>query len=459
MSQIQKKFLKPDSVDESKILLLNNGALRARNAADSADVSLMKLDGADKLQLLVLPQVSSDPVSGNDLVRKSHLDSELATAAGDVTALTGRVQAIEDDYGVAGGLATLDGAGLVPASQLPSYVDDVLEFANLAAFPATGETGKIYVAIDTSKCYRWSGSVYIQITSGAVDSVFGRTGIITAETNDYNTSQVPALGDNRYYTPTDQADIEGYADAAVAVETGRATAEEETLLKLDGSRAMTGDLHMDAYSIFTAANVVVGDTLGAYNEVGAGGMIVDDSTGNVGDYGSAGITYDNNAAISSDGGMLSLSGASGIWLNSEVQMSSNKIVGLGDAVDPTDAANLGQVDAAVLVEQTRAEAAELALSNRATALEAASLEFMAPELFVLTGTDISHGYIDLSSLAVQYSINAFVDRLAIHEGADYTVSVVGGKTRMTFIGSLVTPGQEKLTAGDEIRVKYAKRAI
>ena len=54
-------------------------------------------------------------------------------------------------------------AGKVPVTQLPSYVDDVLEFANLAAFPTTGETGKIYVALDTNFTYRWSGSVYVQI--------------------------------------------------------------------------------------------------------------------------------------------------------------------------------------------------------------------------------------------------------------------------------------------------------
>lgn len=54
--------------------------------------------------------------------------------------------------------------GKVPAAQLPSYVDDVLEYANLAAFPATGETGKIYVALDTNKIYRWSGSAYVVIS-------------------------------------------------------------------------------------------------------------------------------------------------------------------------------------------------------------------------------------------------------------------------------------------------------
>lgn len=67
--------------------------------------------------------------------------------------------------GQANGVASLDSSGLVPSTQLPSYVDDVLEYANLAAFPGTGETGKIYVAVDTSKTYRWSGSVYVEISA------------------------------------------------------------------------------------------------------------------------------------------------------------------------------------------------------------------------------------------------------------------------------------------------------
>jgi hypothetical protein len=67
--------------------------------------------------------------------------------------------------GVANGYAELDSNGHVPASQLPSYVDDVLEFATLADFPATGETGKIYVALNTNIIYRWSGSTYVEISA------------------------------------------------------------------------------------------------------------------------------------------------------------------------------------------------------------------------------------------------------------------------------------------------------
>jgi len=53
--------------------------------------------------------------------------------------------------------------GKIPADELPSYVDDVVEYANRDAFPETGEGGKIYVALDTGYTYRWSGSTYVQI--------------------------------------------------------------------------------------------------------------------------------------------------------------------------------------------------------------------------------------------------------------------------------------------------------
>lgn len=55
--------------------------------------------------------------------------------------------------------------GLIPSSQLPSYVDDVLEVSTYANLPVTGETGKIYIVIGTNKTYRWSGTVYAEVGS------------------------------------------------------------------------------------------------------------------------------------------------------------------------------------------------------------------------------------------------------------------------------------------------------
>lgn len=113
------------------------------------------------------------------------LDSNLqsfATAVG--TAVKARI--LSSEKGVANGVATLDGTGKIPSAQLPSYIDDVVEYANLAAFPGAGSSGILYIAIDTNKQYRWAGSTYQQITSGAVDSVAGKTGVITLDINDIN---------------------------------------------------------------------------------------------------------------------------------------------------------------------------------------------------------------------------------------------------------------------------------
>jgi len=71
----------------------------------------------------------------------------------------------ESEKGSANGYAELDATGKVPSGQLPSFVDDVIEVANYAALPATGETGKIYVVLDNNITYRWSGSAYVEISS------------------------------------------------------------------------------------------------------------------------------------------------------------------------------------------------------------------------------------------------------------------------------------------------------
>lgn len=66
--------------------------------------------------------------------------------------------------GSVNGVASLDENGKVPSTQLPGFVDDVLEYDNFEAFPETGETGKIYVTKDTNLEYRWSGTQYTQIS-------------------------------------------------------------------------------------------------------------------------------------------------------------------------------------------------------------------------------------------------------------------------------------------------------
>lgn len=83
--------------------------------------------------------------------------------AGDTT-ITNSLNAFISTKGQPSGLAELDSTGKVPAAQLPSYVDDVLEFSTKDQFPQTGETGKIYVSKDTNLTYRWTGTQYLEIS-------------------------------------------------------------------------------------------------------------------------------------------------------------------------------------------------------------------------------------------------------------------------------------------------------
>lgn len=152
--------------------------------------------------------------------------------AGNVTSASS-LKAFIDSKGQALGLATLDAAGLIPSTQLPSFVDDVLEYANLAAFPVTGETGKIYVALDTNKTYRWSGSAYVYITSGAVDSVNGQTGVVVLTTTNVNE------GTNLYYTDERVDDR-----VAALIQNGTGI----TWTYVDGSGTLTANVSLSAFS-------------------------------------------------------------------------------------------------------------------------------------------------------------------------------------------------------------------
>lgn len=67
--------------------------------------------------------------------------------------------------GQANGYAELDASGLVPIGQIPGAALDVQAFANVAAFPVTGETDALYIANDTNLTYRWSGSAYVEISA------------------------------------------------------------------------------------------------------------------------------------------------------------------------------------------------------------------------------------------------------------------------------------------------------
>lgn len=132
-------------------------------------------EGANKTIVdSAMSSTSTNPVQ-NKVVNTAI--ANVKNLVGDTAVSTQISNAITAQKGVASGIATLDSAGKVPSAQLPSYVDDVIEgyyssskFYNTKGSDGTysgeivGETGKIYVDLNTNKTYRWSGSAYAVIS-------------------------------------------------------------------------------------------------------------------------------------------------------------------------------------------------------------------------------------------------------------------------------------------------------
>lgn len=112
-----------------------------------------------------VPSIAYSSLTGTPT---SFTPSSHSHVVADVTGL----QTALDGKQASGTYATLVG-GTVPSSQLPGYVDDVVEVAAFASLPITGDSGKLYVAVDTKKLWRWSGSGYVEISPspGSTDSV------------------------------------------------------------------------------------------------------------------------------------------------------------------------------------------------------------------------------------------------------------------------------------------------
>lgn len=376
--QIRKKFIGNDQVGENQLLIESGGAVRA-------------MDGATEVDLV--------SISSNEVFLK--------------------------------GIKVLDSSNLIPSAILPSYVDDVLEFADLASFPATGESGKIYVAIDTNKQYRWSGSAYIQITSGAVDSVNGETGIVVLTAGDIQMDSEATSVESKLISLQGEVDaVEG--DVANLVTLSGVAVDSTELGSFTGSTIPDSQTIKQALQALETAHEEVDQN--ANDLISLSGVA--ENSANLGSF--TGSTIADNQTIKS--ALQDLETAHENHLN--------------DSTDAHDASAISFSNGASGLAAIDVQAAIDEVEGRVDALETALTPTWGREKFDLTATNISNGYIDLAEEVIAESIHAFVDRLAIHQAEDFTVSVVGGVTRITFAGDLVSPGQSQLDASDNIYVRY-----
>lgn len=117
-----------------------------------------RVTGGGALEAGDLPDLSGAYVQAGTTVNGKALTGPITLTAEDLGAVAA------GEKGASGGVATLDETGRVPSAQLPGFVDDVREFDTRAEFPEAGESGVIYIAKDTNLTYRWSGSLYVEIS-------------------------------------------------------------------------------------------------------------------------------------------------------------------------------------------------------------------------------------------------------------------------------------------------------
>lgn len=180
--------------------------------------------------------------TGKTLSALSESNGKITASFQDISILSSQIS----DRGTAGCVATLDAEGHIPSSQLPSYVDDILE-GTLSTFPATGEAGKIYVDTSTNISYRWSGSQYTKVAS---DLSLGETSA-TAYRGDYGAQAYSWAYDAYTHAVTNKGiakasglykittNSEGHITAATAVEksdiTGLGIPGSDTTYEIDGT--------------------------------------------------------------------------------------------------------------------------------------------------------------------------------------------------------------------------------
>lgn len=267
------------------------------------------------------------------------------------------------------GYASLDQNGLIPSGQLPSYVDDVMEYTNLAGFPATGESGKIYVAQDTNKTYRWSGSVYVEISAspGTTDDVVeGATNLYFTTARASAAAPVKSVAGRTGAVTLTKADVllgnvDNTADSAKLVASAAKLTTARTIngVSFDGTANitvadstavhLTGDESIGGNKTFTARPTIQPAS-------GSAGVFLKNAANYVYEFGNNAsngfyITDNNTSrsvlqiAAGSPANALSV-GTAQTTMSQPLSLSNNKITDVANPTAASDVATKAYVDSA-----------------------------------------------------------------------------------------------------------------
>jgi hypothetical protein len=417
--QIKKKYLSENSVDGSKIKLLNGEAIRGTNESGESLELLKAANGRVSSLGEVLAQKSEvDQVSSQS---KAYADT--AVAVEKSRAQAAEAQALVDAKAYADGIKS-EIMGGIPSAQL----DTITELATLLQSEQSA-IGAITSSLSTVQSGLSSEISRAQAAEGAIASDVQD---LEAYAQDVRSDLDQEIVDRASGDAATLVSAKAYTDSAVAgaVQKSYVDSRDEATLasaKSYTDTAVAGTVQKSYVDSQDASNLIAAKDYADAKKAELKSYA--DET-----FQTKQSEAESNATIASN-----LSAAI-------AQEVSNRNTAISSAVSP--------ISSALTSEVSRATNAETALSGRVSTLEAKKFYVPKGEKFEIT-TNLA--YLDLSfEAAASAPIRGFVGRLGIFNGEDFTTSVVNGVTRVTFVNSLANPsGSEKIESGDVVRVFYS----
>jgi len=438
MSQVKKKFLENGAIAK----LLNNVYMTARNAANSADVDILKVNASDVVEFATLPQASGTPSAANDLVNKSYADSISGTGA------TPQLDNLSN---------TAVNADVKPDTTLTRKLGSALKqwgASYLGSIKDGNDNLAISIGTNDRKIYDQGGATLSADFDARVLKNSSGTTVI-----DFSGARAQTG-----ITPSASSDIanKDYVDSEISTVSsavsGKVSKSGDTMSgalamgnnKITGLAAPTanGDaLRYDMLGVASGIATLDGggkvpvsqlpSSLMSYEgtwNANTNSPTLADGTGNAGD------VYIVSVAGSQDLGSGSISFAVGDWViyNGSIwqkSVNSNAVVSVNS-----------QTGVVVLTTDNVSEGS----TNKYQ-------KAWGKENLTLNGTDITNQYKDLAQVIIASSLDLVVAGIVQTEGVDYTVSLTGGaggKTRISFAGDLATGGAAALVSVDVLRFKY-----
>ena len=399
MSQIIKKFIGNNQVDETKIRLNNDSYLRARNAANDGDVNVIKVDANDKILLASLPQAAGSPAVANDLVNKAYVDAVLeglkpkeAVRAATVATIT------------LSGEQTIDGVSLVAGDRL-LVKDQTLPEENGIYIVAAGAYSRS-LDFDSLTPIDEINGAYVAVQEGTANQgkLYVQSGVVgTIDTDPivfvFFNSLAGLIGGDGITVSGSTISIDHDGEGLTFV-------ANQLALELDG-----GTLSKSGAGLKVADAGITDVQLASDSVTKA--KIADDAVGEA---------ELDLAEVDADTFVLSAAYA-----------PVTGTVAIGDSIEEAIEKIVFQLDNA----------------NTSTANK---------ETFTLSAGDITNGYIDLAQVADANSIVFIPQGGPVQlETIDYSVNLTGGaggNTRITFEAPLAAI----LEAGDVLQINYTYQA-